>query len=65
MDMVTGGLRNKKVTGPSYQNESSDSASRKPLDEFQNALNTKQILRFDGVIVHQFVEIHKLQHTFD
>ena len=28
-------------TGPSYQNESSDSVARKPLDEFQNTFNTK------------------------
>ena len=28
-------------TGPSYQNESSDSVSRKLLDEFENAFNTK------------------------
>ena len=31
----------KKYTGPSYENESSNSVSRKPLDEFQNAFNTK------------------------
>ena len=30
-----------KCTGPSYQNESSDSVSRKLLDEFENAFNTK------------------------
>ena len=29
------------ITGPSYQNESSDSVSRKLLDEFENAFNTK------------------------
>ena len=29
------------TTGPSYQNESSDSVSRKLLDEFENAFNTK------------------------
>ena len=38
-------------TGPSYQNESSDSVSRKLLDEFENAFNTKQILVFDEVFV--------------
>ena len=30
-----------RLTGPSYQNESSDSVARKPLDEFQNTFNTK------------------------
>ena len=30
-----------KDTGPSYQNESSGSVARKPLDEFQNAFNIK------------------------
>ena len=29
------------TTEPSYQNESSDSVSRKPLDGFKNAINTK------------------------
>ena len=29
------------ITEPSYQNESSDSVSRKPLDGFKNAFNTK------------------------
>jgi len=38
-------------TEPSYRNESSDSVSRKPLDEFQNAFNTKQIFIFDGGFV--------------
>ena len=28
-------------TGPSHQNESSDSVARKLLDEFQNTFNTK------------------------
>ena len=40
-----------KLTEPSYQNESSDSVSRKLLDEFENAFNTKQILVFDEVFV--------------
>ena len=35
-------------TEPSYQNESSDSVSRKPLDGFKNAFNTKYISLFDG-----------------
>ena len=36
---------------PSYQNESSDSVTRKPLDGFKNAFNTKQIFIFGDTFV--------------
>ena len=38
-------------TGPSYQNESSDSVSRKLLDQFKNAFNTKYIDLFHATFV--------------
>ena len=38
-------------TEPSYQNESSDSGSRKPLDQFKNAFDTKYIDLFHATFV--------------
>ena len=50
-ELSGGYLLNEQDTGPSHQNESSDSVTRKPLDEFQNSYNTKYISIFDEVFV--------------
>ena len=39
------------IRGPSYQNESSDSVSRKLLDQFKDAFNTKYIDLFHATFV--------------
>ena len=49
--METVAVRKWKDTGPSYQNESSDSVSRKLLDQFKNAFNTKYIELFHATFV--------------
>merc|ERR1712001_35881 len=53
-----------RYTGPSYQNESSDSVSRKPLDAFQNAFNTKQVFIFDGGFVTTILSNSTIYSTF-
>ena len=52
------------ITEPSYQNESSDSVSCKPLDQFKNAFDTKYINLFHATFVTT-ISLNTTIHTIN